>query len=334
MTSRNETKINDTKKFDIPLPISLGLLFKHMQNNNISESILRIVENINKLLFKYINQEKNNQKITELKLVYINNLVTEILYQKKNGKKSDNCSAKPRRYNYNLTSIENNKKFNTNPDIFEEINKSNMEINSNYLRLKLKKKIKSEHNKYKIKEMEYLQRISELQSELNSQEKNYEKLNSENNELINYINNLNSNQDKKMVKNNSAEALSFENLQIAKYIKIKNNNKKNENKKIRIHNSISNFYEKNRAKNLKRKIVDKYYKDTNSSAIDTYLNSNMNINSYNYKQHHHSTSLNDLNFRYQVGNNYLRENFYKLKKDIFAKTNHLKKIKNLLNDIK
>ena len=172
--NENQIIFNNKAKFKLPLPVSLGLLFKHMQNKKIPESVLKIIELINISIFKYINESKNNQKGTEVKLVYINNLITETLYKKNPAIKSYNLSAKTRKSNFNLTSIENNKN-NTNPDIYEEISSCN--VNSNYLRLKLKNKIKNEHNKYKIKEMEYLQRIAELQSQINLYEKKNRKIN-------------------------------------------------------------------------------------------------------------------------------------------------------------
>ena len=42
----------------------------------------------------------------------------------------------------------------------------------------------------------------------------------------------------------------------------------------------------------------------------------------------------NLNFKYQVGNGYLRNNFFMLKKEIKEQTNHYKKIKNTLNHIR
>ena len=336
--NENQIIFNNKAKFKLPLPISLGLLFKHMQNRKIPESILKIIELINISLFKFINQSKNNKKGTEVKLVYINNLITENLYKKSPAIKSYNLSAKTRKSNFNLTSIENNKN-NTNPDIYEEINSCN--INSNYLRLKVKNKIKNEHNKYKIKEMEYLQRIAELQSQINSYEKKLEKLVSENDELINYINdNMNIIAKNNMNRTNSADNLSIKDKENIKYFKIKNHKKKsikNSNKIIKSQ-SLSDLFENDLIKNLKIDLKQDKQKENKEITIDSYMNTNLNKNKntnikMTYKPHY-ATSINNINFKYQVGNGYLRNNFVKLKKDIKDKTNHLKKIKSLLNDIK
>ena len=334
--NENQIIFNNKAKFKLPLPISLGLLFKHMQNRKIPESILKIIELINISLFKYINQSKNNKKGTEVKLVYINNLITENLYKKSPRIKSYNLSAKTRKSNFNLTSIENNKN-NTNPDIYEEINSCN--INSNYLRLKVKNKIKNEHNKYKIKEMEYLQRIAELQSQINSYEKKLEKLVLENDELINYINdNMNIMAKNNMNRTNSADNLSIKDKENIKYFKIKNHKKKsikNSNKIIKSQ-SLSDLFENDLIKNLKIALKQDKQKENKLITIDSYMNTNLNKNTnikMTYKPHY-ATSINNINFKYQVGNGYLRNNFVKLKKDIKDKTNHLKKIKSLLNDIK
>ena len=336
--NENQIIFNNKAKFKLPLPISLGLLFKHMQNRKIPESILKIIELINISLFKFINQSKNNKKGTEVKLVYINNLITENLYKKSPAIKSCNLSAKTRKSNFNLTSIENNKN-NTNPDIYEEINSCN--INSNYLRLKVKNKIKNEQNKYKIKEMEYLQRIAELQSQINSYEKKLEKLVLENDEIINYINdNMNIMAKNNMNRTNSADNLSIKDKENIKYFKIKNHKKKsikNSNKIIKSQ-SLSDLFENDLIKNLKIELKQDKQKENKLITIDSYMNTNLNKNKnasikMTYKPHY-ATSINNINFKYQVGNGYLRNNFVKLKKDIKDKTNHLKKIKSLLNDIK
>lgn len=339
----NETQINkNTTRVKLPVSTSLSLLVKNMQNKKISETILKIVEYINITLFKYINQNKNNQKSIEIKLVYINNLITEKLFKKKNPLHTYNLSAKTKKtnkFNYTMTSIENNKnnKSNTNPEILNELINNN--INSNYIKLKIKNKIKSEHDKYKIKELEYLQRISELQSELNLSQKNSEKLISENNELINYINvSSDVNRKNKMSRTNSVDFLFKKEQKNENYFQINDNqvkyiNKNHKNDKLNKVQPLSSLSENNGMKNLKRRLNQRNNKQDKISIVDAYFHSNINLHKNRYRQHL-ATSLSDLNYKYQVGNGYLRNKFYKLKKDIFDKTNHLKQIKNLLNDIK
>ena len=329
---------NNKNKIRVSFPISLCLLFKHMQNKKIPESILRIIELINISLFKYVNHDKTNQnqKSIEVKLVYINNLITEALYKKNKLIQTQNLSAKTRKNNYNLTSIEN-KKNNTNSDLNDEISHSNK--SRNYLRLKLKNKINYEHNKYKVKEFEYLQRISELQNQLDLYEKNLEKLIKENDELINYINdNMNLITNSNMNRTNSAKNLSFKEPANIKYFKIKNHKSKiiTRNCKLIKSQSLSNLFQNNLIKNLKEDIKQNNPEENKISIVDSYINSNSNKNKnkkMNY-QPHYATSLNNINFTYQVGNGYLRNNFFKLKKDIKDKKNQVTKIKSLLSDIK
>ena len=61
--NENQIIFNNKAKFKLPLPISLGLIFKHMQNRKIPESILKIIELINISLFKYINQTESHGDI-------------------------------------------------------------------------------------------------------------------------------------------------------------------------------------------------------------------------------------------------------------------------------
>ena len=322
-------------KLKLPLELSLKLLSKHMKNKNISDSILKLVENINISLFKYINKEKNNQKAVELKLVYINNIITDKLYKDNKQVKSFNLSAKATKRNCNLLITENNKN-NINSNIYDDIN------NSNFIRIKMKRKLKNEHDKFKIKELEYLQRISELQSKINTYESIMEKIISENNEFLNnlYIeSNSNNDINKRDKRINSSYILSIKDPKIYnKYSNIKNkrNNSSLSNMKINKFYHSENTSMDNNAKKIKGKIIEKYNKKYNLNASEIYFNSNYNLNKGNnmsYKQLF-SKGLNDLNFKYQVGNGYLRNNFFMLKKEIKEQTNHYKKIKNTLNHIK
>ena len=155
----------------MPMHITSGLISKYMHYKKIPESLLNMIERINISLFKYINQEKINEKSAELKLMYINNLITDILYNNKEVQTPlKNSSAKPTKSKYHLTTIENSNS-KTNPDILFEIKKNNL------IKFRLKKKLKNDHDKYIVKEMEYLQRISELQSQVNLYEKTLDEMN-------------------------------------------------------------------------------------------------------------------------------------------------------------
>ena len=92
----------------MPMQITSGLISKYMHYKKIPESLLNMIERINISLFKYINQEKINEKSAELKLMYINNLITDILYNNKEVQTPlKNSSAKPTKSKYHLTTIEN-----------------------------------------------------------------------------------------------------------------------------------------------------------------------------------------------------------------------------------
>ena len=102
--------------------------------------------------------------------------------------------------------------------------------------------------------MEYLQRIAELQSQINSYEKKLEKLVLENDELINYINdNMNIMAKNNMNRTNSADNLSIKDKENIKYFKIKNHKKKSikNNNKIIKSQSLSDLFENDLIKNLK-----------------------------------------------------------------------------------
>ena len=333
----NETQTNNNPKIKLQYPITSSLVFKHILKKKIPDSLLKIIELINISLLKYINHEKNNQKRIELKLVYISNLISEILYKKNSNKKhqqhsklreyvikSNNFSAKTRKSNYNLTSIENNKS-SVNFDYFDDVS------SNNYLNFKYKKKIKEEHNKYMIKEMEYLERIAELQSKLNLYEKSLEQLIIENSEL-----NSNKYIDKNIRKNrtNSAKLLSIKDTEKLNYFKDNNlqENNVSQKKKVYKFNPLSISSENNTIKKLKKDL-----KNTNISIVDAYFNHiKMKKNKTKSKsmRQRFATSLNDLNFKYQVGNGYLRNNFKQLKKDINDQKDNLLRIRTILNEIK
>ena len=318
----NENQINKSK-MKLPIQLTLNLLFKHMHNKKISESILKEIELINISLFKYINEAKNNEKRTELKMIYINKCINNILYKKEKTKKSlKNLSAKISKKNYTyLTSMENNKNT-TNPDITDNY------IDNSILKFKMIRKIKNEHDKFMIKELEYLQRISELQSQLKLYEKTIEQLIIENNQINNEINLNNDVNNTKMNKTNSVSDLPLKDDNIVKnIIDIKNKRKSN---KINNFHPSSNDHVNKSMRSLKRDNFIIYKKNKNN--IDSY--SKINISKNNNNRPKYTAHLVNLNYKYEVGNAYLRNKFFKLKKDIKEETLHLKKIKDLLNDIK
>ena len=311
--SENKIKYNNITKIYLPLPKSLCLLFRNIQNKNIPETISKIIESINISIFKYINETNNKQKNIENKLEQINQLVNEILFKKIDSGTSYNLCDKTRNSNYNLTSSEINKN-NTNADTTEETNTLNFNFNTNYLKLKLKNKLRNEHKRYKLKELEYLTRISELQSQLSSYGNKTKKIIFHNKEIISHFNKkIKTNNDNKRMK--SARNIPAKDSKNFKYSKIITSQERNANKnnKLMKYHTYSNLSSEN--------------------DFQTHIDSNLDRKKrFRYRQHY-STSLDNLNLKYEVGNGYIKNKFAQIKRDILDKTKHLKIIKSLLKDI-
>ena len=312
----------------MPMQITSGLISKYMHYKKIPESLLNMIERINISLFKYINQEKVNEKSAELKLMYINNLITDVLYNNKEVQTPlKNSSAKPTKSKYHLTTIENsNSNSKTNPDILFEIKKNNL------IKFRLKKKLKNDHDKYIVKEMEYLQRISELQSQVNLYEKTLDEMNiNNNNDIVNNNNNDNGVDNiSKKIKNISAKSLPVKSDKNLRYFRKKYSTTTNKNDK-NIIQPLSYSFVNNSMHSIKGEVNQRFNKENSVTSLDSYLNSyrniNININNDKYKNRH-------LNFKYQVGNAYYRNKFIKLKKDIKDQNDYLQKIRDLVNEIK
>ena len=312
----------------MPMQITSGLISKYMHYKKIPESLLNMIERINISLFKYINQEKINEKSAELKLMYINNLITDILYNNKEVQTPlKNSSAKPTKSKYHLTTIENsNSNSKTNPDILFEIKKNNL------IKFRLKKKLKNDHDKYIVKEMEYLQRISELQSQVNLYEKTLDEMNiNNNNDIVNNNNNDNGVDNiSKTIRNNSAKSLPVKSDKNLRYFRKKYSTTTIKNDKNIIQPLSYSFANKS-MHSIKGEVNQRFNKENSVTSLDSYLNSyrniNININNDKYKNRH-------LNFKYQVGNGYYRNKFIKLKKDIKDQNDYLQKIRDLVNEIK
>ena len=235
---------------------------------NIPDKIINIMTNINETLFKYVKENYYNINIIETKLVLINNKINEVLEM--NAKKNKSIISKNKKVLFksfssndllNNTDKSNNNKFNNNikhsinNNNIKNINNSNIikEIDSNkYLTFKLKKKLKQEHNKNKLKELDYLERIAVLQCKLSLYEKNFEKL------IIDNINN------KKFRAN----------LNLNYYFKNQKSGYKNERNLIR---PLSSTTIDTKISNLK-KHFKKYVenKNNNNSISETYITANMN----------------------------------------------------------
>jgi len=312
MSDNHIIQINKKK----PNQTTSSLINKYIQYKKIPESLLNILEIINISLFKYISQEKVNEKLAKVKLIYINNLITDILYNNIEIKDPlKNSSAKTRQTKYHLTTLENNN--NTNSEILNDIQRNNL------IKLRLKKKLKNEHDKYKVKEMEYLQRISELQSQVNLYEKSMNKSNNEN---------INENLNFEILRNNSAKTLSLKTKEnLTTFRRRKKNDMNTDRTQIKGMQSLSNSYGNNSFINLRKETNQKYNKENSISSIDSYIHSNINRKRNSDDSYH---KCNQLELKYQIGNGYFRNKFIKLKKDMREQNNYLQKVKDLLKEIK
>ena len=300
----------------MPNQTASSLINKYIHYKKIPESLLNLLEIINISLFKYISQEKVNEKLAKVKLIYINNLITDILYNNMEiTNPLKNSSAKTRTTKYHLTTLENNN--NTNSEILNDIKRNNL------IKLRLKKKLKSEHDKYKVKELEYLQRISELQSQVNLYEKSLNKSNNEN---------LNENLNFEILRNNSVKTLTLKDKEnLTTFRRRKKNDLNTDRTQIKGMQSLSNSYGNNSLKNLRKEINQKFNKENSISSIDSYIHSNIKRKRNNDDSYH---KCNQLELKYQIGKGYFRNKFIKLKKDIKEQNNYLRKVKDLLNEIK
>jgi hypothetical protein len=271
--------------------------------------LLKIITNINQIIFKYIKDNSNEIKIIEKKLLIIIDSINNILQKEKSDIYKLSKSEKILIKSYNKNDIYKN-------NDYKDITCSSNEVGSNnYLIFKLKKKLKQEHENNKIKELKFLERIAILQSKLNLYEKSFEQLIKDNNiplpkkEKNNYI-------DKE--ENNNAY------FSIKKFINEKNKKQKN------IYRPFSNLNDRN-INESKKNICEN--RTINESAIKTYISANLNNGKFFNRNRtiRNSNSLNNLNYRYYLGNNYLRNDFRQIKKTIHENNNKISNLRIIAN---
>lgn len=264
-------------------------------NMEIPNFLLKIITNINQIIFKYIKDNYTEIKIIEKKLSTIIESINNILQKEKSGICNSTKSEKILLKSYSK------KDSNKNNDYKYMTCSSNEAGSSNYLIFKLKKKLKQEHENNKINELKFLERIAVLQSKLNLYEKSFQQLILDNNissaakeEKNNYVDNEENNKVLFSIKKINHER-----------------NKKQKN----VYRPFSSLNDRN-INEVKKNIFESH--SINESANENYLNRNKN--SLN------SNSLNNINYRYYLGNNYLRNDFRQIKKTIHENN---KKITNL-----
>jgi hypothetical protein len=273
-------------------------------NMEIPNYLLKIITDINQIIFKYIKDNYNEIKIIEKKLSIISDNINNILTKEKSDINNLTKSEK--------ILIKSFKKNDSNRNYdYKDITCSSNEVGSNnYLIFKLKKKLKQEHENNKIKELKFLERIAVLQSKLNLYEKSFEQLIIDNNIPIS-----------KKEKNNYID--NEENKKVHFPINKLNNEKHKKQKNI--YRPFSNLNDRN-INEIKKNIFEN--QSINESGIRTYISANLNKEIFfnRNKNFRNSNSLNNINYRYYLGNNYLRNDFRQIKKTIHENN---KKISNL-----
>ena len=302
-------------------------------NLKIPDSIIKIISVINQTLYKYIKDNLNEEKIIEAKLLFINNYIKE-KFLKKHKSQNEIKLLKPEKLHFKSyisntlvtpekLSIYKNKSVNYLEESNSYKNRSNPKVNNemnlnNYINFKLKKKLKQEHDKNKIKELEYLERIAVLQCKVNLYEKNFEKLILENNSF--------------KIQNGRNNSTKNDNNNKKIYYKIKNTKVANEKNRPFTRPLSSTIDAK--ISNLK-----KYFKNfseirnsrKNNSMFETYINANANtLDSYlnMNKKRNRFSSHNDFNYKYEIGNSYLRNDFREIKRTIHKNNDKIVKIIN------
>lgn len=291
-------------------------------NSEIPDIIIKIITQINQTIFKYIKENINNIKYIEKKLSIINISINEILQKEKEPKKYSNLDKLLfKSYNNNIMD-----KFNRNKNNFsliennKNIASSTDDIYSNkYLTYKLKKRLKHEHYNNKIRELNYLERIAILQCKLNLYQKNFEKFILDNNNFIKniFINNSSEDLDKNNKTNNN----------FIFNIKKLNNGKECQRNLYRPLSCLSDAKVKIKKKNFGQKYIKI------KSLIQTYMNAYSN-GLENYSDNNklnRNNSLNNFHYKYQLGNNYLRNDFNQIKKTIHENNNKISKFRIIAN---
>ena len=290
------------------------------KNIKIPDNIINIIDNINKKVFQYIKDNLKDIKIIEKKLLLIDSNV-KILFHK-NNKLETNQNLYKSEILFNSYDKINSFTSQGKPKILKRQKNENIknqnkikEMNSiKYLNFKLKKKLKQDHDQNKIKELEYLERIAILQCKLNLYERYLEKL------IL----------EKKSCTNIKQRNNSLKNINNNYYL----NNKNSELDKIKERNLCRPYSSTidEKISNLKKNVFESFNNNrNNNSAIDTYISANTNtLDSYlnRNKKRNYRNSLNDLHYKYQIGNNYLRNDFKQIKKTIHKNNCKINKLMN------
>lgn len=310
------------------MEIENKFIINHNVPKKINKNILEIFSSLN----NYIKENLDNLKLIEKKLLLINNYIKETLSDKLNketqtlsnfspsqkiSRRIVSATIKPKLYRLNFK--EEGKDLYKNRTISGTGNGPNNgfgeELNTNeIIIMKLKKKLKQENEKHKLRELEYLERIAHIQYKVDLYESNIKK----------YII-VNTNKQKLKKKTKSCELL--KNTNSTNYTNGEyepNENKILHNKKIVFKpskyfmnpsNLKSNIYHRNLIDQTNEYFtgpkLSKAFGHGYGQGLDL-APSSTNVNCIKNKRSF--SSLNELNYKYQTGNLYYKKDFEQIKK--------------------
>ena len=277
-----------------------------INSNNQKNEILEILNEITFMINKYITDNQENWSLVQMKLSLLLKTAQELLYPPKTNlvpnikiKKINlfATSYNPHTINtkplYNIQKKINENLFfsiNLNSKTAETLNeKTNSNSDNIYEIIKLKRKLKEEHEKYLLRELAYLERISTVQSQLKKHEKEISSPKFPN------ISDINSNNI-----SNSSSAM------------IKNVNK---------------FLDSKMKKNFScGNLFNSRSKKSNRNNIEfSFFEKNFNLN--DFQEHKQHNSIKKLHYKYDVGNSYLKNDFKNIQKVFLKNSRAIRSLK-------
>ena len=279
-----------------------------VKSNNKNNEILDVLGEITSLINQYIADNQENLNLVQLKLSLLLKTIQELFYPKNINltpnieikkinllSSSDNSNVINAKTIYNIQKKLNENKFfsvnlnsSTVGNLYEQNNSNSEYI---YEIINLKRKLKEEHEKYLLRELAYLDRISVIQNQL----KKYE--NEKINQKFPNISDINSNNNSIISSNRTMS----KNINKFLYSKRKNNS------------SCDNLF-------------NYTTKRSNRNNIGfSYFGKNFNLNDFHeHKQHN---SIKKLHYKYDVGNSYLKHDFNNIQKIIFKNNKVIRSLK-------
>ena len=255
---------------------------------NLPEQIVNLIETILNRIINYSQKNISNLSLLENKILSINeytiNILTSPKQQSRNGQKT------PKNISNDYSSVSFYSKTQT-PN--NTNNYKSLSLN-HYMITKLKRKLKQEHEKKKIIELGYLEKIIILKNQLNKyQSENLGKVLDQTNDISEY----------KIVlrkENKSAKSNRTKNIQKINNILESNNNSKDNSSNILRNNTTTNFsVQNNRTKNINPKKTNA----KNLSNVNYFFRIPRNMQSKNrtFKNYYLRYDLNEIKHEVEEG---------------------------------